>query len=135
METKIKFKNLHLAVCSIVVIIVGLIYGICPEKILPLFLDIKVESIDLKNFFRAIMGLYLALATYWLIGAFKPKYWFTATVVCTMFMGGLTVGRILSIIVDGIPSVAFIMGLVLESFSMIWGLINLKQFNNNTKTV
>ena len=53
-----KIKNLHLGLTSLTVIGVGLTYGIYPNKILPFFFDFKVESIDLNNVFRAIMGSY-----------------------------------------------------------------------------
>ena len=127
-----KWKNLHLTVSAIVVILVGLSYGICPGKVLPLFVDLKVESIDVKNLLRAMMGLYLALAAYWLLGIFKPVYWYSATVICTLFMGGLGLGRIIGIVLDGLPSLTFIMGMVLEATSMFWGLTNLRKAKGAT---
>ncbi|MFV8345451.1 DUF4345 domain-containing protein [Flavobacterium sp. ZB4P13] len=121
-----KLKNLHLGLSSLTVIEVGLTYGINPNKVLPFFFDFKVESIDLSNVFRALMGLYLGLAAYWIIGVFKAEHWRNATLVSTIFMGGLAFGRIISIIFDGIPSFAFSIGTVLEILFMIWGIRNLK---------
>jgi hypothetical protein len=121
-----KVKNLHLGLSSLIVIAVGLAYGINSSKVLPFFFDFKVESIDLSNVFRALMGLYLGLATYWIIGIFKIKHWRNATLMSTIFMGGLAFGRIISIIFDGIPSFAFSIGTVLEIMFMIWGIRNLK---------
>ena len=126
-----KIENLHLGLSSLVIIEVGLTYGINPNKILPLFLDFKVESTDLKNVFRAMMGLYLALAVYWIIGIFKPNYWYHATIASTFFMGGLAFGRIVSLIIDGIPSFAFVAGTILEIVLMFWGIRNLKIVNNS----
>lgn len=126
MQNNTKFiKNLHLGTSSFVIIIVGLIYGINPNKILPLFFDFKVENIDLNNVFRAIMGLYLGMAIYWIIGILKPSQWRNATLINIIFMGGLAFGRILSLIIDGI-SVPFSKGLILELCFMIWGIYNLK---------
>lgn len=121
-----KIKNLHLGLSSLTVIGVGLAYGINPNKILPLFFDFKVESVDLKNVFRAIMGLYLGLSFYWAIAIFKQEYWRNATLISTIFMGTLAFGRIISIIFDGIPSLAFSIGTVLEILFMIWGIRNLQ---------
>jgi len=118
-------KNLHLGMASFVIILVGLIYGTNPSKILPLFFNFKVESIDLISFFRAIMGLYLGMAIYWIIGIFKSSHWRNATLTNVIFMGSLAFGRILSILVDGI-SIPYFKGLLLELFFMIWGIYNLK---------
>ena len=122
-----KIKNIHLIVTSFTVIGVGLTYGICPNKILPYFFDFKVESIDLNHVFRAIMGLYLGLAIYWIIGVFKDEYWKNATITSAIFMGGLAFGRIISIVFDGIPSIPFLIGTVLEVIFMIWAIWSLKK--------
>ncbi|WP_310555406.1 DUF4345 domain-containing protein [Flavobacterium sp.] len=124
-----KVKNLHLGLSSFTVIGVGLSYGISPNEILPFFFDFKVESVDLNNVFRAIMGLYLGLAIYWIIGIFKPKNWQNATLIVIIFMGGLALGRIISIMLDGIPSLPFSIGTLLEIIFMIWGIRNLKTEN------
>jgi hypothetical protein len=125
----LKVKNLHLGLSSLTIIGVGLAYGINPNKILPFFFDFKVESVDLNNVFRAIMGLYLGLGMYWIIGIFKPEHWRNATIISTIFMGGLAFGRIISILLDGIPSSPFSIGTVLEILFMTWGIRNLKNEN------
>ena len=128
-NTVFKVKNLHLGLSSFIVIIAGLIYGTSPSIILPLFLDFKVESVDLNNVFRALMGLYLGLSVFWIIGIYKPEHWRNATLTSTIFMGGLAFGRIISILFDGIPSLAFSIGTLLEILFMIWGIRNLKTEN------
>jgi hypothetical protein len=60
------------------------------------------------------MGLYLGLTIYLIIGVFKDEYWKTATITSAIFMGGLAFGRIISIVFDGIPSIPFLIGTVLE---------------------
>ena len=125
-STIFKVKNLHLGLSSLTVMGVGLTYGINPNKFLPLFFDFKVESTDLNNVFRAIMGLYLSLSVYWLIGVLKPEYWENGTLVSILFMGGLAFGRIISILSDGIPSLPFSIGTVLGLLFMVWGIRNLR---------
>ena len=44
-----KNKCLHLGVSAFIVIIVGLSYGINPNKVLPLLFDFEVESKDLSS--------------------------------------------------------------------------------------
>jgi hypothetical protein len=122
-----KLKNLHLGLSSLTVIGVGLAYGISPGQILPFFFDFKVDSVDLNNVFRAIMGLYLGLAIYWIFGIFKTEYWKNATLISVIFMGGLAFGRIISILLDGIPSLPFSIGTILEILFMFWGITNLKK--------
>ena len=42
-------------------------------------------------------------------------------------MGGLALGRIISILFDGIPSLPFSIGTVAEILFMFWGIRNLKK--------
>lgn len=122
----IRHRNLHLGITSITIGLVGLTYGICPSKVLPLLFTFKVESVDLNHVFRAVMGLYVGFATYWIIGIFKLEHWRNATLSSVIFMGGLAFGRIVSIIIDGVPSVAFLVGTIIEILFMLWGINNLK---------
>lgn len=122
-------KNVQLGASAIIVLSVSLVYGLNPSKILPVVFGFEVQDLELKNIFRAIMGLYLVLGTYWIIGIIKPKHWQTATLVNVLFMGGLAFGRILSTIFDGVSS-QFMVGLILELIFMIWGIFNLKKYSN-----
>lgn len=119
-------RNLHLGISATIVGIVGLSYGICPSILLPFLFDFKVESVDLSHVFRAMMGLYLGFASFWIIGIFKFEHWRNATLSNIIFMGGLAFGRMVSILVDGIPSVLFLIGTVMEILFMLWGILNLK---------
>lgn len=119
-------RNLHLGISATIVGIVGLSYGICPSILLPFLFDFKVESVDLSHVFRAMMGLYLGFASFWIIGIFKFEHWRNATLSNIIFMGGLAFGRMVSILVDGIPSVLFLIGTVMEILFMLWGIKNLR---------
>jgi uncharacterized membrane protein len=120
-------KNLHLAVSAIAIFIVSLVYGLFPGIALPLFFDFKVDSIDLKEVFRATMGLYIAMAALWSAGTVKPLLWRAATISNVFFMTGLASGRIISLLVDGMPSLSFLIGIVAEFGFAIWGLKNLEK--------
>jgi len=120
------FKKLHLGVSTIIVIVIGLIYGFNPNKVLPLFFEFQVENLELKNIFRAMMGLYFGFALYWIVGIIKPYYWKSATLSNVIFMGGLAFGRIMSTIFDGV-STQYIVGLLLELLLAIWGIYNLRK--------
>ncbi|MBK8388829.1 MAG: DUF4345 domain-containing protein [Saprospiraceae bacterium] len=118
---------MHLAFASFIGMVVGLAYGINPTRIMSFFFDFNVESVDLSHLLRAIMGLYLALGVYWIMGIFKSEHWRGATITCTIFMGGLAVGRMISLIIDGIPSITFSIGMIVEIVFMVWGIFNLKK--------
>ena len=121
-------KNLHLAISAITLTIVSLAYGLSPKNILPKFFDFKVETIDLTHSFRATMGLYLGMAVLCVIGVSKSREWRTATISNVFFMIGLALGRTISLVIDGIPSIYFLAGLVLELLLALWGIINLKKY-------
>jgi hypothetical protein len=118
-------QNLHLILSVLIVIPAALLYGLFPDKALPLFFDFEVQTTDLKNVFRAIMGLYLAFAVIWILGIFKADFWKIATIANFVFMFGLVFGRMLSMLVDGIPSPAFSMGIIGE---LILGLFAFYQY-------
>ena len=60
------------------------------------------------------MCLYLALILFWVTGVFKVQFRQAALYSLIVFMLGLAAGRIISIIVDGIPHWLLIIYLILE---------------------
>ena len=130
MKTTFLLKNLHLIISSLIVVPVAFTYGILPNKILPLFLDFKVETKDLHNVFRAIMGLYLAFSVFWILGIFKSNYWYAATLSNMLFMLGLACGRIVSLLLDGMPSLVFFVGTIGELILALYAFYQLKKIKN-----
>ncbi len=119
-------KNFHLILSTIFIIPVAFVYGLYPQKILPLLFDFTVSGTDLSNIFRAIMGLYLAMGILWIIGTVKPNFWRTATIANILFMSGLAFGRMFSMTLDGPPSIYFSIGLLVEVLLAVWGIMNLR---------
>jgi hypothetical protein len=76
-----------------------------------------------------MMGLYLGISSIWIIGISKPKFWTMATLTNIIFMGGLALGRLLSLVLDGLPSIYFVIGLILELTLAFWGVRNLKKYS------
>ena len=126
----LKIKNLHLLVSTLILIPVALAYGVNPKLVLPLFFDFKVESIDLTNIFRVLMVLYFGISAILIKGMHDEKYWLTATVLNMAFMGSLGFGRLLSMMLDGLPSTLFIVGFFGETILGVWSFINLKKYKN-----
>ena len=123
-------KNIHLLFSSILLTIVSFGYGF-GYQIADVF-SFSVTSVDLENIFKAIMGLYLAMAGFWLYGVINPNYWKAATLVNILFMLGLAVGRTVSILLDGIPSDLWILGTIGEFVIGFWGIYNLRKYKSSS---
>lgn len=122
------YKSLHLSISAAIIIIVALAYGTNPCNILHYIFNLDTESPDIKNFFKAIMGLYLSFSTYWIFGIIKLEHWRNATITNVVFMGGLSIGRIFSMLTDGLPSIILVVGLLIEIGLLFWGITNLKKY-------
>ena len=100
-------------------------YGFNPNS----FLKVDTNTIDEANILKAIFGLYLAFASLWIVGIFNKNYWKTATICNMFFMFGLGFGRIVSMILDGIPSTIFVLGTLGELVLGIYAYYQLKSIN------
>ena len=107
-----------------------MVYGFFPNY----FLVVTVNSLDEHSILKAIMGLYLAFASLWIVGIFKNEYWKIATVTNILFMLGLGFGRIVSIVFDGFPSTIFILGTFGELVLGFYGWYQLKKITRINKT-
>ena len=126
-ETHNAVARLYLLVSAAGLTAVALGYGVAPATVLPKLLDITVEGIDLTHVFRAIMGLYLGMIVLWVLGAFQPSLTRPAVIAEIAFMSGLAVGRVLSIVVDGMPSIALAGYTGVEIAMAAWGMLVLKK--------
>ena len=114
-------KNIHLLLSSVIVIAAALVYGLSPNTVLPKLFDFQVSTTDLTNVFRAVMGLYLSFASFWIVGILQSKYWKAATISQVLFMLGLAFGRIISVLLDGMPSAIFSFGILGELILGVFG--------------
>lgn len=121
-------NRIHLIISILIVIPVALIYGFQPD----LKFDIHLNTIDEHNFFKAIMGLYLGFSVLWVFGIFKKNYWKIAVITNIIFMLGLGFGRIISILLDGIPTLGYIFGTVAE---LVLGIYGVWVLNNHEEIV
>lgn len=120
------FKNLHLIISLLIVMPTAIIYG--SPSILPEHLNIQVNTIDLSNMLRAIMCLYLGISLVWILGILKIEYWKNATQLNILFMLTLAIGRVLSMILDGLPTGGYIFGLVAEFVIGLYSIYQLKKY-------
>ncbi|MCG9665020.1 DUF4345 domain-containing protein [Vibrio mediterranei] len=127
-------KFLLLAVLGLIPI--ALMYGLVPSITLPFLFDIDASPINVSHIFRAVMGLYLALAVYWLMGAFGTQQMArSALQSLIVFMWGLGLGRAISMVVDGIPNELLVVYLLLEIGFGVVGIVLLKKDDFETKRV
>ena len=107
-------ESLFLLIAAVGLTPVALSYGLAPATTVPMLYGVEIESINLTHIFRAVMGLYLAMVVFWIFGATRESLRFPALCSVVVFMGGLAVGRLLSLFVDGIPGVFLVIYLLLE---------------------
>ena len=98
-------KKLLLIFATGTIMVIALLYGVSPQWFFESFLvESQKPTLDQSHILRAVMGLYLALGGFWLYCAFSDKFRDAGVIVLAVFCGGLVAGRILSVIVDGMPS-------------------------------
>ena len=107
-------ERLLLILASLGLVPIALSYGLVPSATVTYLLGFKVDGVNQTHVFRAIMGLYLANAAFWLIASGQPELRRPALWVLFLFMLGLAAGRVLSILLDGMPGPILIFYLVAE---------------------
>lgn len=125
MTFKITKQNIQLLISIIIVIPVAIQYGFKPDFQFELY----PKTTDEHNFFKAIMGLYLGFALVWIIGIVKETYLKLALVTNLVFMLGLGFGRLLSLLIDGLPTSGYVYGTIGElvlGFYSVFVLVNKK---------
>jgi len=124
----VKVKNLHLIISVCIIIPAAIVYGLMPNGFLDNMFQFSFANADLANIFRAIMGLYIAMAIFWIVGIKRSEFWIPATLSNILFMLGLASGRTISILFDGPASPIFVIALFTEIILAIWGIVNLKNY-------
>ena len=85
-----------------------------PTTILPFVYNIEIANNNLANIFRAVMGFYLASSIFWIAGALNQALRLAALWSLFIFDIGIGTGRVLSIVLDGMPDSIFLIYLCLE---------------------
>jgi hypothetical protein len=107
-------SRFFLLFCSVGLVPIALGYGALPAVSLDALFGVKVETVNLAHIMRAIMGLYLGMVVLWVWGAFSTSMERPALVACAVFILGLAAGRILSLLVDGMPHWLLVVYAILE---------------------
>ena len=109
-----RVKKYFLIFAFVVVSIIALLYGISPQWFARTFLDINELNISSAHILRALMCLYLSLGVFWLYSAFNNRLRNAAVLTTLVFAGGLVIGRLISLVLDGVPKPLLILYIVLE---------------------
>ena len=115
-------EKIFLLVASLGIFPVALTYGLFQN----MFFGVDVNSIEMANIFRATMGLYMAMGTFWFVAAFNNKYTLSALHSLIVFMSGLAVARFVSMFVDGTPNIVLVGYTVIEAAIAFSGYTVLK---------
>lgn len=120
-------RQLFLISTAIGLVPIALSYGLAPQQSLSQLFGLQVDSVNGFHIFRAITGLYLALALFWVMGALRAGLRQAALLSLVVFMLGLAIGRVVSILVDGMPNTLLQVYLLLELGIGVVGLLLLKR--------
>ncbi len=120
-------RQLFLLSTAIGLVPIALSYGLAPQQSLSELFGLKIDSVNGFHIFRAITGLYLALVVFWVVGALRAPLRQAALLSLVVFMLGLAMGRVASLLLDGMPDTLLIVYLVLELSIGLVGIWLLKR--------
>lgn len=118
-------NKIHLIISILIVVPAAIIYGFKPDFIL----DIQLNTVDEYNFFKAVMGFYFGFSFLWVLGLINKKFLRIAIITNLIFMLGLGIGRISSLIFDGLPSFVYLIGTLGEIVLGLYGVWVLNRKN------
>ncbi|MGB0259078.1 MAG: DUF4345 domain-containing protein [Coraliomargarita sp.] len=107
-------KKPALILSCLTISVIACLYGIAPSWFFGTFLGQDSISIDQAHILRAVTTLYLSLGLFWLYCAFREDYQDVGILLLAIFCGGLVIGRILSVFMDGMPSPILLVYIAME---------------------
>jgi uncharacterized protein DUF4345 len=125
--------KLFLLFVAAILVLPALSYGIDPAAVLPKSMAITVEGTDQIEMLRAIMGLYFGMTIFCVIAAFTPSWGHVAVIWAVFFLYSIAAGRVLSLIVDGVPSPILLFYMAVELIGGTLGLLVLPRERRKTE--
>lgn len=107
-------QRLFLLAMGLGLVPVALSYGVMPGQSLPRIYGLGDPDLTTTHMFRAVMGLYLGMITFWLTGALRPALRMPALWSVLVFVTGIGLGRVLSLVLDGWPQPLLVFYLLAE---------------------
>ena len=121
-------ESVFLLLMAVGVTPIALAYGVMPQLSLAFLFEVDANSINMMHTFRAIMGLYLGLVLFWIAGARYESLRLAALWSLTIFMLGLAAGRLVSLLIEGMPHFSLIIFLLLELVLGFAGYYLIRQY-------
>ena len=109
-----RIKQSYLILAFVVVSLIASLYGVSPQWFARTCLGVGDLNVNVAHILRAVMGLYLGLGLFWLFAASSAAHRNTAVLTTAIFAAGLVCGRIVSLVVDGIPSPLLVFYTIIE---------------------
>ncbi|MBG6202128.1 hypothetical protein IWQ48_003271 [Labrenzia sp. EL_13] len=108
------FERILLAFAATGLIPIALGYGFSPNTSAPILYGFEIEGVNQPHIFRAVMGLYFGQIFFWYLGFLNQEFRRPALYMLATFMLGLAIGRLISVVIDGIPNSLLLLYLFLE---------------------
>lgn len=117
--------TVFLVVVGLAFLNVGVQAFINPQSVMD-FVSVHLDNINARNSTRAFYGgVNLSFALFFLYGAFKMKR--EALLIALLYGGGFVLGRVYSIIAEGVPGPFILTWLCIETFlTIVSGMLLLK---------
>ena len=119
-------ESWFLIIASLGLTPIALAYGAVPSVSVPMLYGVEVNDVNTTHIFRAVMGLYLAMVVFWVMGARNDALKVPALYSVVVFMLGLAAGRAVSLVLDGMPNPLLAVYLLLEIGFGVVGLMLVK---------
>ena len=113
-------KKIYIILVALVLTLMGLLFAFAPNRYLAGF-GAAMSDPNLLNVFRSFGGFYLGFAAYLLVSSRKENLVDGAVISVVLVMSGILVGRIISLITDGLPDPKLWVPLAIELIFAVWG--------------
>ena len=122
---------LFLRTSGVIIILIGLLYGVAPQAVWPALLGWVVVPPELHAL-RAFMGLYIGIGVLLILAARREIHWRSGLILEAAFMAGLASGRVLSLLVDGVSDWFLWSALIAEilCLGMCYHFLRLKEIRH-----
>jgi amino acid permease len=96
--------RVYLLMIAIGLFPIALSYGLDPTSTLPKLFGFPVEAPNETQLFRVYMCLYIGMCVFCALATFRREWQHVAMIWAVIFMVSLASGRVLSILLDGMPA-------------------------------
>lgn len=121
-----RLQRLTLVVAVLVLLPIGASYALDPAHWLPRLMRVSVDSVDTANTMRSVGGFIFAFVALFALGAARQGLRRPALLALLCFTGGLSLGRIASLVLDGMPSTVPMIYLMLEASTALTVIVLLR---------